>query len=222
MHKGLVIYLIIIFLTSLSLFLICNKKYKFKVWLLIVYAFLLTIIGALSTTVLAYFESGNYGGTSYYGAVFLLPLFLLLISKIFKLKKTSYLFDLMAIVGSVTLVIMKVRCYIEGCCTGRIIAYHNDLSPIMFPSQIVEGINGLLILSLLLYFIYKGKYKGKLYLIFMIVYGITRFILSYFRFYVPVFLNLSFGHIWSILSITISLTILFYNKRKIKVEKVKK
>ena len=212
MNKGIIIYLVAIFIVSYIVFLLVNKKYKFNKLFLALYSLLLTLFGALSTMILAYIEMGKFGGTSYFGAVFLLPVFLLMFSYLFKLKKTSYLFDLMSLMGSATLVIMKIRCFIEGCCAGRILFYFKDSSPFIFPSQIAEGVNGLIILAILLVLIFKNKYKGKLYFIFMLIYGITRFILSFFRYYKPVFLNLAMGHIWSICSIVIAAYVLYCYK----------
>ncbi len=209
MGKDVIIYLIVIWILSLTFFLLLNKRYNFNKIFLVFYALFLTLFGALSTMLLAYIESGKFGGISYFGAVFFLPIFLILFVYIFKLKNTAYLFDLMSIMGCITLAVMKVRCYIANCCSGRILFYHSDLTPFIFPSQIVEGINGIIILIILLIISRNNKNKGSLYLYFMWLYGITRFILSFFRYYKPVFWIFSYGHIWALCSFIIS-SYIFY------------
>ena len=112
--------------------------------------------------------------------------------------------------------VMKINCLIAGCCYGKIVGYADDNSPIRFPSQIVEGICAVIIMVVLLIILKKKKMKNKLFPLFMVIYGVTRFILNLFRETVEVAFGMAFGNIWSIVAIiigTIWIAIAIYREK---------
>lgn len=84
----------------------------------------------------------------------------------------------------------RLGCFLTGCCYGvesRFgVVYHHAVTPnangvSRFPIQLVEmGLNFALFL-LLLFWIRKGKHKGKLLQWYLLIYPVYRFILEFFR-----------------------------------------
>ena len=161
------------------------------------------IVGTIGTVVMSYIETGHIG-RSYYGAVFLIPLIMPLLAKPLKMK-IGKVMDFSAIGAIFVLVIMKYGCYMNKCCGGKIIAYDQFGDEIFFPSQIVEGFMALLIGMMLLIILYRDMYSNRLYPLYMIAYGASRFVLNFFRKTKPFILFVTYGHLWSILSILIGI-----------------
>jgi phosphatidylglycerol:prolipoprotein diacylglycerol transferase len=100
------------------------------------------------------------------------------------------------------LAFMKIDCLVSNCCIGK----HLPSIGIQFPSQIVEMITILIGMLLLLQFERKGKFRGNLYACYLIFYGVTRFILNWFRYGVePFALGLPAGNFWSIIAIILGI-----------------
>lgn len=158
----------------------------------------LTITGVLGTMILAYIEMGTFGGTSFYGAVFLVPI--LIMPAI--LMKISYkdILNLCAPAECAMLVVMRFDCLDKGCCFGR---YLPELE-FQFPSQIAEMVVGITIMLTLIR-MHKKDHQVSLYPWYMILYGACRFVLQGFRYggTDPWVLGLSQGHLWSLVSMVI-------------------
>ena len=100
------------------------------------------------------------------------------------------------------LALMKVKCYMDGCCYGKVLSLV-DLRPRRFPSQIVECVTGLILTVVMLLLIRSGKHTGKVYLWYMIIYGVVRFMLNLLRDTKPWIGPLPAGNFWSLVAITI-------------------
>ena len=61
------------------------------IWKMALLTLWLTITGVLGTMILAYIEMGEFGGTSFYGAVLLVPIFILpaMLMKITYMKRRT-------------------------------------------------------------------------------------------------------------------------------------
>ena len=215
MTNDLYLYLLVDLIISFLAFLLVNRTYKINGFKLFVFNFVSIILGVISTMMMSYIESGSFKGTSFYGAVFLLPIFTYFLSLIFNISSWK-LFNLSSILVMITSAILKVRCFVYGCCGGRKIPIETDYGFMDFPSQIVEMIFALLIFILLLFLFFRNKDRKDLYPIMMIVYGVGRFILNSYRLVVPLFGFMSFGHIWSIISVIVGIIwLIILHKKKI-------
>lgn len=158
----------------------------------------LTITGVLGTMILAYIEMGTFGGTSFYGAVFLVPI--LIVPAM--LMKISYkdILNLCAPAECAMLVVMRFNCLENGCCFGRYL----PALEFQFPNQLAEMVVGLTIMVTLIQ-MHKKDQQVQLYPWYMILYGACRFILQGFRYggTDPWVLGLSQGHLWSLVSMVI-------------------
>lgn len=192
----------IIGLGGLAMFvtmLLQKKQYpQVAIWKMVVLTVWLTITGVLGTMVLAYIELGEFGGTSFYGAVFLVPILILPAM----LMKISYkdILNLCAPAECAMMIVMRFDCLDKGCCFGK---YLPELE-FQFPSQIAEMVVGAAIMIALIW-MHKKDRETQLYPWYMILYGICRAVLQCFRYggTEPWVLGLSQGHLWSLVSMAI-------------------
>ena len=185
-----------------AVMLLGNRQYRFPHWKVVLSACLVTIVGTFGARLMACVELGSWTGFSFYGAVFLVPVGLLLAGRCLRLSGGPLL-DLCALGVCIMLALMKVNCLVSGCCGGRILFLRGGGTPVRFPSQIVEGAVALLLMLVLLRLLRGGKYEGRIYPCFMVIYGIVRYILNFLRDTEPVVWILPSGNIWSLLSIVI-------------------
>ena len=167
-------------LTMLLGTLLRKEKYNFSVGKAIILAFLLLFGGVGGTYVLGFIEEGYWGNISYYGSVFAVPIIMIPFSKIIKYDY-SLLMDYCAPCGIAAIAVGKFHCKLNGCCAGRILWQNEAGKDVIFPSQLTEMAVAIIILALLLLIEKKGRYEKKLYPLFLIMYGSTRFVLNYFR-----------------------------------------
>ena len=201
----------------LVLILILMKLYRVKLWKGFPVAILLTITGTIGTYIWFFIESSFFGGRSYYGAVFLVPIAFVYLAKFMRIPY-GYLMDFCAPAECVMLALMKYQCLVDGCCSGRVMLEIAMDGSVVFPSQIVELINALLLMAVLMGMAFFKKWRGKIYPWYLVIYGSTRFILNFFRADIePLLLGLPAGNLWSLLSIFIG--ILWLIDRKIVIVK---
>ena len=179
------------------------------IWKMLVLNLWLTITGVAGTMILAYIESGKFGGTSFYGAIFAVPILIMPAM----LMKISYLdiLNLCAPAECAMLIVMRFDCLDKGCCFGR---YLPRLE-FQFPSQIVEMIAAAAVMVTLIG-MHKKDRNTQLYPWYMILYGVLRFLMNGFRYggTNPWILGLSPGHFWSLVSIIIGTAWLLLSKKR--------
>ncbi len=179
--------------------------YKEKLWKSVPVSLLLTITGTIGTYIWFFVECSAFGGRSYYGAVFLVPIAFIFVARWMRIPYGD-LMDYCAPAECVMLAIMKYQCLVDGCCGGIILRVLEDGSEVLFPSQIVELVNALAVMAILLVIAIKKKYRGKVYAWYLIIYGVLRFILNWFRSdNLPLLLGLPSGNIWSLLAVFVGL-----------------
>lgn len=180
------------------------------VWKMALVALGVLITGVFGSMVLAYIELGEFGGTSFYGAIFLVPI-LMIPTMLLKISYKDIL-NLSAPAECAMLIVMRFDCLEKGCCVGR---YLPKLG-FQFPSQITEMLVGAVIMATLISMHGKDR-QAQLYPWYMIMYGVLRFIIQGFRYggTTPWVLGLSQGHFWSIVSVIIgTVWLILVNKRQ--------
>lgn len=196
---------------AMFLSMLLQKKQfpQIAIWKMAIVALLILITGVGGSMILAYIELGSFGGTSFYGAVLLVPL-LMFPAMLMKITYRDIL-NLTAPAECAMLFVMRFDCLDKGCCFGR---YLPKLG-IQFPSQIAEMVVGITIMVALI-LMHKKNRKAQLYPWYMILYGVCRSILQCFRYggLEPWVLGLSQGHCWSLLSITIGVAWLLLSKAR--------
>ena len=162
------------------------------------------ICAVLCAKVLAFME-GVPGGMSLYGGLFLLPVLFCIIAWLSK-RNIAETCDVFTIPNIVTVFCARLNCIFSGCCLGTVIPGTEGLR---WPTREVE-----LVLYVVLYIVLrnktgKPKFKGKLYPIYMISYGIFRFVIEWFREGNEVAGVFHISHLWSILAIVIGITAVY-------------
>ena len=215
MSKAMVITLMIGTGVMFIPIVLVGKFYKISVLKSLMIALNVTMIGTIGAQLMFFVENGHFGGYSFYGAVFLVLILSGVSSRVLKLPHDQFM-DCCAPAGCAMVSFMKTRCIATGCCAGRIFYMSGTQEAIQFPSQIVELCTGLVLAVVIVLMICKGKGYGTLYAWFMILYGVTRFVLNYFRLNQTVFLlGMAPGNFWSIISIMIGLAwLLFFRKKE--------
>lgn len=192
--------------------LIQASMYKMKFWKILITAFVLTIMGTIGTRILFWIENGWYGGQSFYGAVFFVPVAFLVFAKLVKIPYGK-LMDLCGPAECIMLVIMKTQCLKDGCCGGTQLFQDASGNYVFFPSQLVELLNALILTIVLMLMARTEKKRGTIYAWYMVLYGVTRFVLNFFRAEnTPVFIGLPYGGLWSLCAMIIGGIVLFKAK----------
>lgn len=163
-----------------------------------------TLIGTASVKLFAALE-GAPGGMSIYGAVFFLPVFYLVLSRVLKIN-VSETFDMFTIPTISTLALARVNCLISGCCSG---VYIEKLG-IDFPVREIEIFYYFLFWNFIGIKVIKNKSNGIVYPLYLLSYGLLRFALEFVRKNDPVFGPFHLAHIWSAISALAGVAILIY------------
>lgn len=194
-------------------------KYGIKLWKSIPIALYAALAGTISTYLWFVVENQRFGGISFFGAVFLVPLAFFCTTKLFR-ESFGDLMDIFAPGICMMLAVMKVQCVLAGCCGGRAIFETVNAEIIKFPSQIAELINALVLCAVIMILAYRPKLRGTLYPWYMVLYGITRFILNFFRDEWG-YGTIPYGTMWSAVAIALGTTWLILSKKKHSGERVK-
>ncbi|MBR2902934.1 MAG: prolipoprotein diacylglyceryl transferase [Clostridia bacterium] len=183
---------------------IVAKSYRLRIYKLPLIVFLSSVIGLLSASFWHFIENGRFDGISFFGCVFIMPLAAIAESFVVR-EKMSDLLDEFSVCICVMLAAMKINCCMSGCCGGRDISLFGI--NYNFPSQQAEFINAVILMAILLTLAISRKHRGKLYPLFMVLYGVTRFFLNFFRQEYDLYKGgfPPWGTVWSIVSIIIGI-----------------
>ena len=187
-----------------GLMLICRiwRNKEIPVWKLAVTAPVLTVCGTFGAYLLYFIENMKWGGISFYGSLFVIPVLFIPFSFLIK-EKYGELLDYCAPSVCIMLAINKINCIRTGCCKGMVLHTLDDGSVTRFPSQVVELLTALAIAALLMFFIKKCRFSSIIYPVFLLIYGVLRFGLNLLRETTPFALGLPAGNFWSIIAILI-------------------
>lgn len=185
-------------LSFVWLFVFNRKKLNAKWWEILIVAILHTVIGVGCVKLFALLEAGfdasKAGNLSMFGGIFFMPVFYIIYAKIKKLP-ILFVIDIFSISLVMTLLLARINCLYSGCCLGKSINYD-----IRYPTREIEIGYDAIIIALSIFFLYKGMFKNKVFFIYLLSYGVVRFILEFMResdsgsvFHI--------GHVWSIVSV---------------------
>ena len=198
----------------LVVMLFARKRYYpvVAIWKVFLTDIVILIFGVCGAKLLCYVELGHFQGTSYYGAVFTVPPALLLLAAAVR-TKPSDLLDLAAPAGCVMLATLKILCFLSQCCYGIVLWIAQDGTAIRFPSQIAEFCNALLLMAVLLRLMRRDTMHGRIYPMYLLLYGISRFCLNLLRETTPFLFGLPAGNFWSLIAIFIGGVWLWLTRR---------
>lgn len=183
----------------------CRERLHLRWLSVLLLSVLHTVLGVLSVKVFALFETGNFSNMSLFGGVFFMPLFYWGVAKLAK-QKAADVFDVFTICLVFTLMCARLNCMISGCCLGAHIPIEG-LTHLRFPTRELELLFYVLLLSRLWRKVLSGSARGMIYPIYMISYGIFRFVTETLRFSDRTDSILHVSHLWAMLSLGIGISI---------------
>lgn len=208
-HHNLYIILAVATIVSFVWLTHFKENLRIKWYAALIIAILHTAIGVVCVKLFALFEGligpGETGNLSLYGGVFLMPVFYFLGAKIFK-RDVKMVFDVFSFPLIFTLFCSRFNCLINGCCIGKIIPG----TEIRWPTREAEMVFYIILLIILDRKVAKKQFDGTVYPIYMVSYGIFRFIVEWFRESEHMFGVIHISHIWSVLSVVIGAAFLVY------------
>lgn len=183
----------------------CRERLHLRWLSVLLLSVLHTVLGVLSVKVFALFETGNFSNMSLFGGVFFMPLFYWGVAKLVK-QKAADVFDVFTVCLVFTLMCARLNCMISGCCLGAHIPIEG-LTHLRFPTRELELLFYVLLLSRLWRKVLSGSARGMIYPIYMISYGIFRFVTETLRFSDRTDSILHVSHLWALLSLGIGISI---------------
>ena len=183
----------------------CRERLHLRWLSVLLLSVLHTVLGVLSVKVFALFETGDFSNMSLFGGVFFMPLFYWGVAKLAK-QKTADVFDVFTICLVFTLMCARLNCIISGCCLGAHIPIEG-LTHLRFPTRELELLFYVILLSRLWRKVVTGSARGMIYPIYMISYGIFRFVTETLRFSDRTDSILHVSHLWALLSLGIGMSI---------------
>lgn len=183
----------------------CRERLHLRWLSVLLLSVLHTVLGVLSVKVFALFESGDFSNMSLFGGVFFMPLFYWGVAKLAK-QKAADVFDVFTICLVFTLMCARLNCIVSGCCLGAHIPIEG-LTHLRFPTRELELLFYVLLLSRLWRKVLSGSARGMIYPIYMISYGIFRFVTETLRFSDRTDSILHVSHLWALLSLGIGISI---------------
>lgn len=183
----------------------CRERLHLRWPSVLLLSVLHTVLGVLSVKVFALFETGDFSNMSLFGGVFFMPLFYWGVAKLSK-QKAADVFDVFTICLVFTLMCARLNCMISGCCLGAHIPIEG-LTHLRFPTREMELLFYVILLSRLWRKVLSGSARGMIYPIYMISYGIFRFVTETLRFSDRTDSILHISHLWALLSLGIGISI---------------
>ncbi len=220
------IYNFMMLLGMVAICIICVLKREemgLKVWQGILTGVIMAVFGYIGGRILYTIEnirevmkSGiGFGGVSFYGAVFFIPLGVMLMAKMFKKDVQAYM-DYCIQSGITMLSFIRIGCFMQGCCHGITLRI-NGLEW-MIPVQLIEASLDFLLLFVIIRMAYRGILKNYLYVVGTAGYGAIRFVLEYIRVNPKIFLGMTEGQLLSLICIA-NLVLLLIFKDKIEAKR---
>lgn len=183
--------------------LVAKERIRLKWWQALVAALFHTVLGVLSVKAFAWFETMDFSNMSLFGGIFLMPIYYFAFSKVSK-RSAADCFDCFAVCIILTLALARVNCIISGCCKG---AYIPGTDGLRFPTRELEIIFHVILLVIFIRKVLKNESRGEIYPLYMISYGVFRFVTEFFRAADSPFGIIHLGHIWAIVSFCVGLSV---------------
>ncbi len=181
-----------------------NRKQLRINWLIsFICALICMAAGVMFVRLFAFAEGGfsdrKLDKMSLFGGVFLMPVLLAAGAKLSK-RSMGDVFDIFGICMPWTMMCMRVNCLFAGCCKGLYIPGMD----IRWPTREAEILFYVGFLAIFAPKVYKKECRGTLYPLYMLSYGVFRFIIEFLRESSAAGV-LHIGHVWAILCAVIGL-----------------
>ena len=130
-----------------------------------------------------------------------MPLIYFTLSRVFKWS-CSEVFDIFTICIMFTFMCARISCIVSGCCAGRLIPGMS----MHYPTREAEMLFYVVLIAILSKKVLCGESKGAIYPIYMIAYGIFRFLEEFFRARIGSTI-IHPAHFWALICLIVGLSI---------------
>lgn len=192
-------------------------------WQLLLFIIYTFIVGGLSAFLFAKFEqwvapNQSPSNLRIYGPIYVMWAAYLLPCKLLRGDPKASV-DICTPGLIISLISIRINCFYQGCCVGLMIPGSN----MRYPIRELEIVFQIILLIWFARKVLQKKYDGTLYPLYMICYGVLRFLYEFFR--EPE--NLFFGtihapHVWSLISIVAGIAAYWYIKNADRNKRTKK
>ena len=148
----------------------------------------------------------SVSGQSFFGILFFVPIAAFILGRFWGLNALESV-DIGAPAIVLYMMFLRIGCMLNGCCGGIFIG------SFQIPTQLIEALGNAVIFLQLSKAEGSDQYKGKIYPLLMISYGVFRFFLEFLRQTYTYLLGFSSGQVYSIISIIIGSIWLFYRRK---------
>lgn len=186
----------------------CRKKLNINSMWALILSIANSVFGVLFVKIFAFLE-GVPGGMSLFGGVFFLPVLYVIVAKLSK-RSASDVCDVFAICTIFTVMCARTNCWLTGCCGGTVIPGTDNLH---WPTQFIEIVFYVVLIIILGKKIKVRQMRGKIYPLYMMLYGGFRFLLEFLREKDPQTL-FHLSHLWAILAVLIG-AMFYYCRTKL-------
>lgn len=166
-----------------------------------------TLIGVVCVKVFAFMETGfdteSLGNMSLFGGVFFMPILYLAGARLTK-RNAEDVCDAFTGCMIITLMCARVNCILTGCCGGKLLPGSEHLR---WPTREAEIVFYIVLLIILGRRILRNETHGSGYPLYMMSYGIFRFITEWFRTANSPLGPIHMGHIWALVSLGLGFSI---------------
>lgn len=198
-----------------------RDRLKMKWYAALPVSILHTVCGVLSVKAFAIIEGFGdlsvVGNMSLFGGIFFMPIFYYLGAKLAK-RKAADIFDVFTICMIFTVMCARINCIFSGCCGGKVIPFA-AFEGLHWPTREMEVIFYIILLIILGRKVLKEEERGSIYPIYMISYGIFRFIIESLRTANSPLGYIHLAHIWALITLGLGLSIYSEMKSRKKKER---
>lgn len=194
------LYILLAIATTFGYFWISHNKNKLRIGegMAVLLAVLHTLLGLVCVKIFAFLE-GTPGGQSLFGGILFMPVLYFAAAKLTK-RGMADVFDIGAMLMIFTLLCARLNCFKGECCLGACIP---GTEALRWPTRELEVVFYICLLVWLGRKSGKRQYAGMIYPLFMLSYGIFRFIEEWFRETTNPVWIFHISHIWALVSIVI-------------------
>lgn len=189
-----------------------RERLRFNWWKALIASLVHTVFGVLCVTTFAMLETLNlkaFGNLSIFGATFFMPILFFAFAKLGK-RNMADVFDIGCISMMFTLMCSRFNCLVCGCCYG--IPFFGSAT-LQWPTREMEILFYIIMIILLGRRVKQNRSYGYNYPIYMIAYGVFRFVTEWVRHYSGSAV-IHRAHVWAIISLCLGISILAEIKNK--------
>ena len=194
-------------ITSICWLFQANGRLNFKSWQVVTLGVAHTCLGVLAVKAFAIIEGFGdlsvVGNMSLFGGMALLPIFYGTLARKGH-RDTRDVFDVLTMSLVMTLFFARINCIISGCCIGAFIPG----TGLRWPTRELEMAYDAVLLAICIPRVYRGEMRGQMFPLYMVSYGVFRFITEFLRVSAASAGAFHIAHLWAGIAVVLGDSIL--------------